>query len=73
VHHWVSTAAKITGQSLNQWIAEILEREAQKQISEATKITRSRLKLPVSPTTGGVLPGVDLNISSDLEEVMNKP
>jgi hypothetical protein len=28
------------------------------------------VELPVSNTTGGVLPGVDLNRSSDLEEVM---
>jgi hypothetical protein len=32
-----------------------------------------RIKLPVSKATGGVLPGVDLNRSSDLEEVMNAP
>lgn len=30
-----------------------------------------RIELPVSKATGGVLPGVDLNRSSDLEEVMN--
>jgi hypothetical protein len=29
--------------------------------------------LPVSKATGGVLPGVDLNRSCDLEEVMSKP
>ena len=35
------------------------------------KIRREeRIELPVSNTTGGVLPGVDLNRSSDLEEVM---
>ena len=32
---------------------------------------RKRIELPVSKATGGVLPGVDLNRSSDLEEVMN--
>jgi hypothetical protein len=34
---------------------------------------RKRIKLPVSKATGGFLPGVDLNRSSDLEEVMNAP
>ena len=34
---------------------------------------RKRVKLPVSKATGGVLPGIDLNRSSDLEEVMNAP
>lgn len=32
-----------------------------------------RVELPVSSASGGVLPGVDLNRSSDLEEVMNAP
>ncbi len=34
---------------------------------------RKRVDLPVSKASGGVLPGVDLNRSSDLEEVMNAP
>jgi hypothetical protein len=34
---------------------------------------RKRIELPVSKATGGVLPGIDLNRSSDLEEVMNEP
>ena len=32
-----------------------------------------RVQLPVSRASGGVLPGVDLNRSCDLEEVMNEP
>ena len=32
---------------------------------------RQQIELPVSKATGGVLPGVDLNRSSDLEEGMN--
>jgi Bacterial antitoxin of type II TA system, VapB len=31
-----------------------------------------QVQLPVSKASGGVLPGVDLNRSSDLEEVMNR-
>ena len=34
---------------------------------------REPVKMPVSEKTGGVLPGVDLNCSADLEDLMNKP
>jgi len=34
---------------------------------------RGRVELPVSKASGGVLPRIDLNRSSDLEEVMNEP
>ena len=34
---------------------------------------RERVELPVSKASGGVLPGIELNQSSDLEEVMNTP
>ncbi len=33
---------------------------------------RERVELPVSRASGGVQPGVDLNRSSDLEEVMSR-
>ena len=42
-------------------------------LSKAKAGRRKRIELPVSKATGGVLPGVDLNLSSDLEEVMNEP
>jgi hypothetical protein len=32
---------------------------------------RGRVELPVSKASGGVLPGIDLNRSCDLEEAMN--
>ena len=35
--------------------------------------TRKRVKLPISRASGGVLPGVDLNRSGDLEEIMRSP
>jgi len=34
---------------------------------------RERVELLVSKASGGVLPGIDLNRSSDLEKVMNTP
>lgn len=42
-------------------------------LSKAKTGRRKRIELPVSQAAGGVLPGVDLNRSSDLEEVMNAP
>ena len=42
-------------------------------LSKPKEGRRKRVELPVSRATGGVLPGVDLNRSSDLEEVMNGP
>lgn len=42
-------------------------------LAEPKAKSRKRVLLPVSKATGGVLPGVDLNRSSDLEEVMNAP
>jgi hypothetical protein len=34
---------------------------------------RGPVELPVSKASGGVLPGIDLNRSSELEEAMNEP
>jgi len=34
---------------------------------------QKRVELPVSKATGGILPGIDLNRSSDLEDVMITP
>jgi hypothetical protein len=42
-------------------------------LSKAKASRRKRIELPVSKAAGGVLPGIDLNRSSDLEEVMNAP
>jgi hypothetical protein len=42
-------------------------------LSRTKASRRKRVPLPVSKATGGVRPGVDLNRSSDLEEVMNPP
>jgi hypothetical protein len=42
-------------------------------LAEAKGSRSEHVPLPVSKASGGVLPGVDLNRSSDLEEVMNRP
>ena len=42
-------------------------------LAKPKTIRRERIELPVSKASGGVLPGIDLNRSSDLEEVMDTP
>ncbi len=42
-------------------------------LSQPKTSRRDRVELPVSSASGGVLPGVDLNRSCELEEVMNTP
>ncbi len=42
-------------------------------LTQAKRRHGEHVELPVSKASGGVLPGVDLNRSCDLEEVMNKP
>ena len=40
-------------------------------LSEAKETKRSRIRLPVSKASGGLFPGVDLNRSSDLADIMD--
>jgi hypothetical protein len=42
-------------------------------LAKPKTIRSERIELPVSKASGGVLPGIDLNRSSDLEEVMDTP
>jgi hypothetical protein len=42
-------------------------------LTEPKAKSRKRVSLPVSRASGGVLAGVDLNRSGDLEEVMDAP
>ena len=42
-------------------------------LSKPKRSRRKRVELPVSRAVGGTLPGVDLNCSADLEEVMKAP
>jgi hypothetical protein len=39
-------------------------------LAESRTLRRTRVRLPVSKSAGGTLPGVDLNRSSDLEDRM---
>jgi hypothetical protein len=47
---------------VEEGVALVLARPAKKR--------RDRIEVPVSPASGGVLPGVDLNRSTDLEASM---
>jgi hypothetical protein len=42
-------------------------------LSKPKTSRRKPVDLPISKATGGILPGIDLNRSSDLEEVMDAP
>lgn len=52
-------------------LSSLIEEGLTLVLTEPEKKTRKRLELPVSKAKGGVQPGIDLNNSSDLEEVMN--
>jgi hypothetical protein len=41
-------------------------------LAEAKRSRSENVQLPVSNASGGVIPGVDLNRSRELEEVMNR-
>ncbi len=41
-------------------------------LSREPEVARDRVRLPVSRAKGGVLPGIDLNDSSSLEDAMNR-
>jgi hypothetical protein len=66
--HKVKVRAAEEGQTLT-WIIE----EALKvYLIRSRPAPRKRIGLPVSKASGGTLPGVDLNSSSDLEDLMER-
>ncbi|MEW6140141.1 MAG: DUF2191 domain-containing protein [Thermodesulfobacteriota bacterium] len=54
-------------------LTSIIEEGLALVLSEPKPSHRERVQLPVSKASGWVLPGVDINRSCDLEEVMEKP
>ena len=54
-------------------LTSLIEEGLAVMLAKSKSSRRKRVHLPVSKASGGVLPGVDLNRSADLEEVMNKP
>jgi hypothetical protein len=53
-------------------LTSLIEEGLARLLAERKAGPRERVLLPVSKASRGVLPGVDLNRSSALEEVMNK-
>jgi hypothetical protein len=54
----------------NRTLTSLVEEGVALVLARPDKKHRERVELPVSRASGGVLPGVDLNRSSDLEELM---
>ena len=53
-------------------LTSLLEEGVTLVLARPTRKRRQRIDLPVSRASGGVLPGVDLNRSSDLETHMDE-
>ena len=51
-------------------LTSLIEEGLRNVLSEVRPVNRTLVRLPVSNASGGTLPGVDLNRSSDLEDVM---
>jgi hypothetical protein len=51
-------------------LTSLLEEGLKSVLAESKPAKRTRVRLPVSKATGGTLPGVDLNRSTDLEDRM---
>jgi hypothetical protein len=51
-------------------LTSLLEEGLKTVLVDSKPIRRTRVKLPISKASGGTLPGVDLNRSSDLEDRM---
>ena len=54
----------------NRTLTSLVEEGVTLALSKPVNKRRKRIVLPVSRSSGGVLPGVDLSRSSDLETVM---
>jgi predicted transcriptional regulator len=53
-------------------LTSLIEEALALAVAKPKAIRRGRVELPVSKASGGVLPGIDVNRSSDLEEAMNE-
>jgi hypothetical protein len=51
-------------------LTSLVEEGLRTILAESRTLRRTRVRLPVSKSAGGTLPGVDLNRSSDLEDRM---
>ncbi len=53
-------------------LTSLLEEGLEVVLAEPETTKRRRVRLPVSKASGGLLPGVDLNRSAELEELMDR-
>jgi hypothetical protein len=51
-------------------VTSLVEEGLKIVLAESKPRKRGRVRLPISKASGGTLPGVDLNRSSDLEDLM---
>lgn len=54
-------------------LTSLVEEGLKTVLAESKAVRRTRVDLPISKASGGTLPGVDLNRSSDLEDRMEEP
>lgn len=66
--------AKKKAAEKGQTLTALIEEGLKVMLAEPESATvRTRVRLPVSKASGGTLPGVDLNRSSELEDRMSLP
>ena len=51
-------------------LTSLVEEGLKSVLAESKAVRRTRVQLPISKASGGTLPGVDLNRSSDLQDRM---
>jgi len=73
IHDDLLKRAKKRAANEGRTLTSLIEEGLALVLSEPKASRRIRVPLPVSKAGGGVLPGVDLNRSYELEEVMNEP
>lgn len=54
-------------------LTSLVEEGLKTVLAESKAARRTRVQLPISKRSGGTLPGVDLNRSSDLQDRMEEP
>ena len=54
-------------------LTSLVEEGLKTVLAESKAVRRTRVDLPISKASGGTLPGVDLNRSSDLQDLMEEP
>jgi hypothetical protein len=64
--------AKKRAAEKGQTLTSLIEEGLEIVVSDPVHSRNPRVQLPVSKASGGTLPGIDLNRSSDLEDAMGR-